>query len=112
MLPSVFHKFDNQNMQDFLEINDIETQVEDSGRIILKSGKAQQLLDLLIQKSKENNTEIKLNQNIINIDQTSPISLQERGIGGEVNFIIKTETEEFICKKLIIATGGVSYPKT
>ena len=87
-------------MKDFLQINDIETQVEDSGRIILKSWKAKQLLALLIQKSEENNTEIKLNQTITNIQKA------------ENNYIIKTETEEFTCKKLVIATGGVSHPKT
>ena len=112
MLPSIFHKFDNNDMQEFLEENNIETQIEDNGRIILKSWKAQQLLDSLISKVKENNTEIKLNQNIINIHKTSPISLQERGIEGEVNFIISTELEEFKCKKLIIATWWVSFPQT
>jgi len=67
MLPSIFHKFDNDDMQIFLENNQIETHIEDNGRIILKSWKAQQLLDLLVSKTKENNTEIKLNQTIINI---------------------------------------------
>jgi predicted flavoprotein YhiN len=37
MLPSIFHKFDNNNMQKILEENNIETQIENNGRIILKS---------------------------------------------------------------------------
>lgn len=110
MLPSVFHKFSNQEMLEFLESNGVETKQENNGRLILKSWKAQELLDLLIKKTKENQTEIKLNQEIISIQQVSPISSQERGIGCKVNFIITTTVEQFKCKKLIIATGGVSHP--
>lgn len=108
MLPSVFHKFDNQDMQDFLKNNDIETQVEDSGRIILKSGKAKQLLDLLIQKAESNNTEIKLNQTITDIEKTWEtfiITISESSK-------MFSSQQKYTCKKLVIATGGVSYPKT
>jgi len=100
MLPSIFHKFNNNDMVNFLETNWVETQIEDSWRIILKSWKAQTLLDLLVKKTKENNTEIKLSQNIIEIQKEWEI------------FIVKTETEEFKCKKLVIATGWISYPQT
>jgi len=43
----------------FLQEHGIETVVEDNGRVILKSGKAKQLLDLLMKLSTENNVEIK-----------------------------------------------------
>jgi predicted Rossmann fold flavoprotein len=99
MLPSVFHKYNNQDMVEFLETNEVETNIEDNWRIILKSGKAKQLLDLISKKSEENQTEIKLNQDIVEIKKDEDI------------FIIKTSVEEFRCNKLIIATGWVSYPK-
>lgn len=98
MLPSVLHKFNNNEMVDFLESNWIKTQQEDNGRLILKSWKAQELLDLLVKKTKENQTEIKLNQNIINIKKKWNI------------FTLNTQIEEFQCHKLIISTGGISFP--
>jgi len=100
MLPSVFHKFSNQEMVGFLETNEIKTQQEDNGRLILKSWKAQELLDLIVKKTKENNTQIKLNQEIIDIKKDWNI------------FNITTQREEFECNKLIIATGGVSHPNS
>lgn len=100
MLPSIFHKFCNHEMIDFLESNWVQTQKEDNGRLILKSWKAQELLNLLISKTQENNTEIQLNQEILDIKKVWDL------------FTVTTETEEFKCKKLVIATWGVSYPQT
>jgi len=57
-------------------------------------------LDLLIKKTKQNNTQIKLNQEIIKIEKKEDI------------FIVSTSKEELKCHKLIIATGGISYPKS
>lgn len=98
MLPSIFHKFSNNEIARFLESNWVQTQQEDSWRLILKSWKAQELLDLMVKKTKENQTEIKLNQDIIKIQRKWDI------------FIINTSTENFQCHKLIISTGWVSYP--
>ncbi len=98
MLPSVFHKFSNTEMVDFLNKNWVKTQVEDNGRIILESGKAQELLDLLVRKTKENDCKIKLNQEVMTIKKDWEL------------FFIKTNSDDFVCKKLVIATGGVSFP--
>ena len=100
MLPSIFHKFSNHEIVKFLENNWVQTQEEDNGRFILKSGKAQELLNLLVKKTKNNNTDIKLNQDITNMKKEWKI------------FTITTQTEEFRCKKLVVATWGVSYPQT
>lgn len=100
MLPSIFYKYSNQDFTNFLSKNWVKYKTEDNERIILQSWKAQELLDLLVKKTKENQTEIKLNQNIINIEKTSNW------------FQIQTKQELFTCKKLIIATWWISYPKT
>jgi predicted flavoprotein YhiN len=57
-------------------------------------------LDLLIKKAEENKTQIKFNQEIIDIQKEENV------------FVIKTVAEEFRSHKLIIATGGISYPKS
>lgn len=98
-LPSLFHKFWANEMKEFLENNEIKTQQEDNGRLILKSGKAEELNNLLIRKATENNTEIKFNQDIINISKKEDI------------FVIKTNEEIFETKKLIVATGWKSFPQ-
>ncbi|MDD3262906.1 MAG: aminoacetone oxidase family FAD-binding enzyme [Candidatus Absconditabacteria bacterium] len=98
-LPSLFHKFGSDDMKKFLQENGIEIQKEDNGRLILKSGKAEELNNLLIKKTIENNTETKLNQEIINVSKKEDL------------FIIKTNEDIFETKNLIIATGGKSFPQ-
>lgn len=98
-LPSLFHKFGANEMKEFLENNGIAIQEEDNGRLILKSGKAEDLNKLLINKATENNTEIKLNQEIINVSKKEDI------------FIIKTNEEIIETKNLVIATGWKSFPQ-
>ncbi len=104
ILPSLFHKFNNLDMQSFLEENNIQTQREDNWRIILKSWKSQELLDFLSKKAVENNTEIILNQDITNISKNWD------------HFILTIHNwekpNEYHCKKLVIATGGISFPQT
>lgn len=98
-LPSLFHKFGADEMKKFLQENWIEIQKEDNGRLILKSWKAKELNDLLINKAIENNTEIQLNQEIINVSKKEDL------------FIIKTNEDIFETKNLIIATWWKSFPQ-
>lgn len=98
-LPSLFHKFGEKEMIDFLKENNIETKEEDSGRLILKDWKAEGLNNLMINKNKENNTEIQLNQTINKISKKENI------------FYIETNEKTFETKNLIIATGWKSFPQ-
>lgn len=98
-LPSLFHKFGADEMKNFLLENWIEIQKEDNGRLILKNWKAEELNNLLIKKTIENNTEIKFNQEIITVSKKEEL------------FIVKTNEEIFETKNLIIATGGKSFPQ-
>ena len=100
MLASVFHKFNQEDMLEFLDNNWVKTQIEDNGRIILKSWKSKELLDILIKKTEKNNTEIKLNQEIIKIKKDWE------------TFVITTITDEFRSNKLIVATWWISFPNT
>ena len=66
-LPGIFHAFNNQDMIDFLASHGIETIVEDRGRVLLKSGKAKQLRDLLVQLATERGVDFSLGQNITKV---------------------------------------------
>ena len=99
MLASVFHKYSNYDFMTFLDENWIKYNTEDNGRVILKSWKAKELLEFLIKKSEENNTEIQTWQTITKVEK-------------ENNFFkITTGETEFLCKKLVIAAWWVSYPQ-
>lgn len=104
-LPSIFHAFGNQDMIDFLHEHGIETVVEDNGRVILKSWKAKQLLDLLMRLSLEHGVQIENGIVVNNVNNVNDVNNEE------ALFKIITDQLEFSCKKLIIATGGKSYPQ-
>ena len=99
MLSSVFHKYSNYDFMNYLDENWIAYNVEDNGRVILKSWKAKELLDFLIKKSKENNAEIQTWQTVTKIEKENDF------------FKITTEQTEFLCKKLVISTWWISYPQ-
>jgi len=99
MLASVFHKYSNYDFMNYLDENWIKYNIEDNGRVILKSWKAKELLDFLIKKSKENNTEIQTWQTITKVERENDY------------FKITTEETEFLCKNLVIATWWISYPQ-
>lgn len=99
MLASIFHKYSNYDFMNYLDIHWIKYNIEDNGRVILKSWKAKELLDFLIQESKNNNTEIQTWQTIIKIEKL------------EDSFKITAEETEFFTKNLVIAAWWVSYPQ-
>ena len=57
-LYALFKKFSNYDMIDWIESRGVKTHIEDRGRIILHSGKAQELLVLLERELLKNNTQI------------------------------------------------------
>jgi hypothetical protein len=100
MLPSVFHQWNQNDMINFLAEHNVETIVEDNGRVLLKSGKSKELLELLIHLTHENNVETILSQNITDIERTF-----------DDHFLITTQDDAYRTKKLIIASGGMTYPQ-
>lgn len=99
MLASILHKYSNYDFMNYLDIHWIEYNIEDNGRVILKSWKAKELLDFLIKESENNNTEIQTWQTIIKIEKL------------ENSFKITTEETEFFTKYLVIAAWWISYPQ-
>lgn len=98
ILPSLFHQFSTSNMLDFLSENQIEFQ-DENWKFFLKSGKSKELNELLINKTKENNTEILTNIEITKIQKDKE------------TFLITTKQGKFQCKNLIIATWWKSFPQ-
>jgi hypothetical protein len=67
--------------------------------MLLKSNKARELLDFLLEENKKNLTEIAYNHAVISIQKQLDY------------YLIMTNEGTFESKRVIIATGGQSFPK-
>jgi len=101
-LPSLFHQFGPEDMIDYLTEHGIETQTEDNGRVVLKSGKAKDLLEFLIARSHSNQTEHLLNHTVSSV---------ESGTRDQDVFIVTTSAGVYTAKHVIVATGWMTYPQ-
>nr|MDD3719818.1 aminoacetone oxidase family FAD-binding enzyme [Candidatus Gracilibacteria bacterium] len=95
---SILKRFSQYDTISFFEEGGIRTVEEDRGRIILESGDSKELLNFLLKKSKENNTEIKTNFEVINIEKRD-----------ELFYISSSLGEEVIGKKVLVSAGGKSF---
>lgn len=96
-LLGLFKKFSNYDMISWLEERGIETQIEDRGRIILKSWKSADLVELLTKELRKNNVEIISDFSATNIEKNGDI------------FTITSPERTITAKKVIIASGGKSF---
>jgi len=104
-LYQVFYKFFSDEIVAILESKNVETIVERGGRIFPKSGISKDVVDALVNYALSNGVQIKYQSNVKRI-----IVENNKVIG--VEFTGKSGKEFLHTKSLILATGGVSYPKT
>ncbi len=97
VLHSLFKKFSNYDMIDWLESRWVQTHIEDRGRIILHSGKAQELVTLLEKELRENNTQILCNFWVESLKKEDEI------------FVIQSWETKIYAKKVVVSTGGKSF---
>ena len=99
-LPSLFHNFGPEDMISYLNDHGIETKIEENWRVLLKSWKARQLVEFLVDESKNNETDFLLSHEVISI--TTAVSH---------NFVVTTSAGVYIAKQVIVATWGMTYPQ-
>ena len=99
-LKTALHSFTNTDLIGFFNSHDLETVVDKNGKVFPASQKASDVLQVLIDVCNTNKVEIACNQKIEGIKKT--------GTGFEV----KTGSEVFAGRFLVITTGGMSYPAT
>lgn len=93
-----FFSFTPENMIDFLESNGLETIVERGDRAFPYSHRASDVLDTIVEVVLRNGVTILTEREV---EEVRP------------GFTVRcTNGESFECSKLIIATGGLSYPMT
>lgn len=99
-LYSVFSQFDNYDIINFFTENGVKLKVEDHGRVFPATDKSRTIIEALEQKMKELGATIKT--------QTEVVSVKKN----EDCFIIKSSKCMWSCDRLIVTTGGKSYPST
>lgn len=104
-LYSSYNSFTNKDIINFLEKQGLKLKEERGNRIFPVTDKAKDVLDCFEKKLKQLNVKILYNQKVIEI-----LTLEENKIKKVVG--VKTENNIFYADKVILATGGKSYPLT
>lgn len=99
-----FYNLNSEKMINFLEDNGMNVVVERGDRAFPESHLASDVVDALVRAAQRAGAEIHCNKEVSNI---------VRNEESEYVFSIKCQDgSEYSCRKLIICTGGLSYPKT
>lgn len=97
---SAFYAFSNTDMIDLLARYGVETKTERGGRVFPVTDKAKTVVDALKRYAKESGVRA-TNDTVVAVQKT------------ETGFRLSLKTKGFYnCDKVIIATGGASYPQT
>lgn len=99
-LYSVFSQFDNHDIINFFEDNGVPLKEEDHGRMFPTTDRSRTIIQALENKIRELGGQI--------LTQTEILSVKKQN----QTFILKSADQTFSCQKLIVTTGGKSYPST
>ncbi|MEW4354667.1 NAD(P)/FAD-dependent oxidoreductase [Streptococcus pneumoniae] len=99
-LYSVFSQFDNHDIINFFTENEVALKVEDHGRVFPKSDKSRTIIEALEKKIHELGGQVLTQTEIVSVKKVNE------------QFILKSAEQSWTCDKLIVTTGGKSYPST
>ena len=104
-LYSVFNNFSNKDIIKFLNKEGLEVKEERGNRIFPVTDKSQDVLDCFIKKLKKDKVEIHYNEKVEEI-------LYDKKEDEKIVIGVRTSKGEIKADKVILATGGKSYPLT
>ena len=99
-LYSVFSQFDNQDIIQFFTDNGVKLKVEDHGRVFPISDQSRTIIQALENKILELGASITTNCEVVSVTKPEDI------------FIVKSAEKTWTADKLVVTTGGKSYPST
>ena len=99
-LYSVFSQFDNHDIINFFTENGVKLKVEDHGRVFPATDKSRTIIDVLEKKIAELGGSAITNTEIVSVKKS------------DERFTVKSSEHAWTCQKLIVTTGGKSYPST
>ena len=100
-----FYNLTSEHIIDFLQAAGMESTVERGDRAFPASHLASDVVDTLVNAATKAGTEILCNKEVKEIDA-------QTGNDAGLFAIRCCDGSEYTCRKLIICTGGLSYPKT
>ena len=112
-----FYNLTSEKMLDFLQEHGMEAVVERGDRAFPASHLASDVVDALVRAAEGAGAEVLCNKEVIGIAGQAGYDVKGNNDGrasdGERNFTIECKDGSvYSCRKLIICTGGLSYPKT
>lgn len=109
-LKPAFYNLSSEKMIDFLACNGMESIVERGDRAFPSSHLASDVVDALVRAAENAGAEILCGKEV---EEISRLAALARNDSEEGSFSLTcTDGSVFTCRKLIICTGGLSYPKT
>lgn len=100
-LYSAFYSFSNQMVMDFFEEIGLPYKIERGNRVFPVSDHSSDVIKVLEKEMKKRNVKIMLNSKVTAL-------IIENGICKGV----RLSKEQLLCDSVIVATGGISYPRT
>lgn len=104
-LYSCFQRFTNQDIIELLKQEGLEVKEERGHRIFPVTDQAKDVLEALTRKLKKQKVQIQTNRNVKEI-----LVKEGRAVG--VRCLFHEKEESYVADKIILATGGKSYPVT
>src|SRR5690606_16783389 len=95
-----FYSFKNNELLDIFRNKGLEFKVEDNNRVFPITNSAESVINILNEYILDLNIDLKLNNEVLDV------------LNNDGEFLIKTDKNDYISKKLIISTGGITYPYT
>ena len=99
-LYSVFSQFDNHDIIQFFTDNGVKLKVEDHGRVFPASDQSRTIIQALENKILELGASMATNCEVVSVTKPEDV------------FIVKSAEKTWTADKLIVTTGGKSYPST
>ena len=96
----ILYRHSNVELMNWLRDNGIHTITEADGRVFPSSMNARDILDFLMRKALANGFEIKTKTPVTKIERCGDL------------WKVYSDNTVFLGKRIVIATGGCSYPKT
>lgn len=101
-LYSAFYTFTNEQVIDMFNSLGLKTKTERGKRVFPESDRAKDVVVALEKQLKQSNAKVILNAKVDKINQKN----------GKVESVTLSDKRTIKCDRVIIATGGVSYPRT
>ncbi|MBP2133720.1 putative Rossmann fold flavoprotein [Methanomicrobium sp. W14] len=97
--PSLFN-FTNDDLVNFFNERGLETVVEKQNKVFPVSKKSSDVLEVLLDECSAKNVIIKCGETLT------------KACFEDSSFLVETLAKRYSCRSLVIATGGITYPKT